>query len=109
MHLDVTPEVLASQLKIGKTDTVIEQINKAIENTNNFYKFAKHIISLNDKLKEFDSFIALSNSFPLFKIKCEDKKFLSEFTKEVNHWSNKYNVEIEKVENKNVYYIKGIR
>ncbi|MEA3316079.1 MAG: hypothetical protein U9Q30_09505 [Campylobacterota bacterium] len=109
MHLDVTAEVLASQLKIGNTETALAQIEKAIENTNNFHKFAKHIISLNDKLKPFDSFIALSNSVPHFKIKCEDELFLSDFTEELEHWSKKYNVELEKVENKNVYYIKGIK
>lgn len=109
MHLDVTAEVLASQLKIGNTKTTLEQIEKAIENTNNFYKFAKHIISLNDKLKPFDSFVGLSNSVPNFKIKCEDELFLEDFTNEVKHWSEKYNIELQKVENKNVYYIIGIK
>jgi len=109
MHLDVTAEVLASQLKLGKTPTVLAQTEKAIENTSNFHKFAKHIISLNDKLKSFDSFVALSNSVPYLKAKCEDEKFVSDFTEILQNWSNKYHVELEKVDNKNVYYIKGIK
>ena len=111
MHLDITPEVLVSQLNIGKTDSSIDQVITAIENTKDFNKFSKHIISLNDKLKHMNGFVSLSNSVPHFKIKCDTTKdsqeIIQEFTDEVKHWANKYNVELQKVDNKDVYYIIG--
>ena len=111
MHLDITPEVLVSQLNIGKTESSLALVEKAIENTKEFHKFSQHIISLNDKLKHMNGFVSLSNSVPHFKIKCDntkdDEKIIEEFTQEVNHWSNKYNVELQKVDKKDVYYIIG--
>ena len=113
MHLDITPEVLVSQLNIGKTDIAIELATKAIENTNQFDKFSKHIISLNDNLKHMSGFVSLSNSKPYLKIKCDSQndstEIVQEFTQEINHWANKYNVELQKVDNKDVYYIIGIK
>ncbi len=111
MHLDITPEVLVSQLNIGKTDSSLELVEKAMANTKDFDKFSKHIISLNDKLKHMNGFVSLSNSVPYFKIKCDttndSKEVVKEFTDEVNHWANKYNVELQKVDKKDVYYIIG--
>jgi len=113
MHLDITPEVLVSQLSIGKTDTALDLATKAIANTNQFDKFSKHIISLNDKLKHMNGFVSLSNSEPYLKIKCDTDKdsdeIIKEFTQEVHHWADKYNVELKKVDNKDVYYIIGIK
>ena len=111
MHLEVTPEVIVSQLEIGKTESSIEQASKAMKNTKDFEKFSKHIISLNDKLKHMHGFVSLSNSEHYFKIKCdsqnESDQIVEEFTQEVKHWSEKYDVELQKVENKDVYYIIG--
>ena len=109
MHLDITPEVLVAQLDLGHGEPTLNQTAKAMENTKNFDKFSKHIISLNDKLKHMNAYIALSNSHPCFKIKCENKEeeILKEFKEELNHWTEKYEVTLEKVDNKNVYYIVG--
>ena len=110
MHLDMTPEVVVSQLGLGSSDSVMEQTIKTIKNTKDFDKFSKHIISLNDKLKHMQGYIALSNSESYFKIKCENTdsdKIIEEFKEELNHWSNKYDIELQKVENKEVYYIVG--
>ena len=111
MHLDITPEVLVSQLNIGKTDSSLELVEKAIANTKEFHKFSKHIISLNDKLKHMNGFVSLSNSVPHFKIKCDttndSKAVVKEFTNEIHHWADKYNVELQRVADKDVYYIIG--
>ncbi len=111
MHLEITPEVIVSQLEVGKTEASIEQAAKAMKNTKDFDKFAKHIISLNDKLKHMQGFVSLSNTEPYFKIKCdsehESPEIIEEFTQEVKHWSEKYDVELQKVNNKDVYYIIG--
>ncbi len=111
MHLDVTAEMLLSDLEYTKTDTTISQMEGIIKNTNGFDKFAKHIISLNNNLKHMKAYIAMSNSENLLKIKCEKDdapEILEEFHEAIAKWSNKYHVEVEKLPNKEVYYIKGI-
>jgi len=110
MHIDITPEVIVTQLDLGHGDTTLDQTKTAIKNTKNFDKFSKHIISLNDKLKHMNGYIALSNSAPYFKIKCdnmENNAILKEFTEVLHNWSDKYEVNLKKVDNKDVYYIVG--
>ena len=110
MHLDITPEVLISQLGYTNNEHTIKQANDIINNTKDFDKFAKHIISLNDSLKHMNAFVALSNSHNYLKIKCGNEdatEIVKEFHEAVNHFSDKYNVEIQKVDNKEVYYIVG--
>jgi hypothetical protein len=54
----------------------------------------------------------MSNTNDYLKIKCDEsntKEIIAEFEEIVKHFSNKYNVELEKVVNKNVYYIIGIK
>lgn len=110
MHIDVTAEVLLSQLGYSKNDHILTQIKGRMDNTNGFDKFSKHLISLNDKLKHMNGYVANSNSEEYFKIKCDSndsEDILKEFHDEVLHWSDKYNVGIKKLDNKNVYYILG--
>ena len=110
MHLEITPEVIVSQLGLGSSSSVMEQTITTINNTKDFDKFSKHIISLNDKLKHMHAYISLSNSESYFKIKCEStetKEIIKEFNNEIDHWAKKYDVELKKVDNKEVYYIIG--
>ncbi len=111
MQIDVTPEVLLSQLGIAKSDAAFKQMEKAMQNTKNFSKFAKHMISLNDELKHMNAYVALSNSQDVFKIKCDNNdapEILNEFHEQVQHFGNKYNVELQPVDGKPVYYILGV-
>ena len=110
MHLEITPEVIISQLGLGTNEATMAQTITTINNTKDFDKFSKHIISLNDKLKHMNAYITLSNSESYFKIKCDNTdstEIIKEFIDELNHWSSKYEVELQKVENKDVYYILG--
>jgi hypothetical protein len=110
MNLEITPEVIATQLEIGKTEASLKQIEKNIKNTKDFNDFSKHLISLNDKLKHMHAYVGLSNKESYFKIKCDDKgleEVEKEFLEEVEHWSSKYNVELTKLDNKNIFYIIG--
>ncbi len=112
MHLEITPEVLISQLGYSHNEQTQKQVEAIIENTNNFSKFSKHIISFNDSLKHMNAFIALSNSENYLKIKCGNSdatEILKEFHEAVKHFSDKYHVEIKKLDNKEVYYIIGIK
>ena len=52
----------------------------------------------------------MSNSKDHFKIKCDEDTSadnLAAFTQLVKYWADKYKVELQKVENKNTYYIIG--
>ena len=111
MQIDMTAEVLVSQLGYSKNEQTIKQAQKIIDNTNGFDKFSKHLIGLSDHLKHMNAFIALSNSENYLKIKSGNEdatEILKEFHNEVEHFSNKYNVRVKKVPNKEVYYILGI-
>jgi protein subunit release factor A len=110
MQLKMSPEVVLSQLGYSKSDNALQQVENIINKTKNFDKFAKHIISLNDHLKKMNAYVAMSNSSNFLKIKCDEhdaKEILEEFHEEVSHWANKYNVALEKLNNKHVYYILG--
>ncbi len=110
MQLDVSPEVLLSQLGYSKSDASLQQAEKMITSTSNFDKFSKHIFSLNDHLKKMNAYIGLSNKTDYLKIKCDEndaEEILKEFHDEVSHWANKYNVKLEKMDNKPIYYILG--
>jgi len=112
MHLDVTAEMLLLELGYTRRDSTLSQIEEIIQNTRGFEKFAKHIISLNEELRHMKAYIAISNSLNYLKIKCDDNdapEILEEFHEEVKHWGNKYHVELQKVKNKEVYYIIGYR
>jgi len=111
MHLDVTSEVLISQLGYSRNEHTLQQADDIIANTKGFDKFAKHIISLNDGLKHLNAFVALSNSKKYLKVKCgnsDAKQNVKEFHTTLEHFSDKYNVKLEKLPNKEVYYIIGI-
>lgn len=110
MQIDLSPEALLTQLGYGTSTQAIEQIKKAIDNTKGFENFSKHILSLHDELAHIKGVVALSNSKNVFKIKGSvdtSKEIQKEFTELVQHWSKKYKIELEQVENKPTYYILG--
>ncbi len=112
MHLDVSAEVLLSQLGYTKTENSLSQAQKMIDNTKGFEKFSKHIISLHDHIKKMNAYVGLSNKTDFFKIKCDENdapEILEEFHQEVAHWSNKYNVALERLDQKPIYYILGTK
>jgi len=110
MHLDLTPEALLVQLGYVKNEQTLKQMNAIIDNTNGFEKFSQHLPSFNDALAIEKGFIAMSNTEDHLKIKCDvdsSADNLSAFTALVNHWAEKYKLELKKVEDKNTYYIIG--
>lgn len=52
MQIEMSPEVVLSQLGYSKSESALKQAEIMIKNTKDFEKFAKHIISLNDHLKK---------------------------------------------------------
>jgi len=111
MQIEITPEMILSQLGYTINESSLEQVTKAMNNTKGFEQFAKHLLSLNDNLKHMKAYIALSNHTELFKIKSENQNeaVLQEFHDAVKKWSDKYHVSLETIPNKAVYYILGIK
>jgi len=111
MHIELTTDSLLSQLGYSINESSSKQMENIVNNTLNFDKFSKHLLGLNDNLKHTNSYIAMSNSHNYFKIKSEttNETLLEEFNELVTKWATKYNVTIQKIENKNVYYIIGIK
>jgi hypothetical protein len=110
MHLELTPEALLAQLGYPKTEQTLNQMNSIIENTKEFSKFSQHLPSFNDALAVEKGFIAMSNTEDHLKIKCDEDSNadnLSAFKTLVDHWADKYKLELKKVPNKNTYYIIG--
>lgn len=111
MNIDITAETLLKQLKIDVNEGSLKQMDAIMNNTPNALKFFKHIFSLNDTLAHVDAFIAPSSSCDFLKIKYHgngNDEQKAEFHETVNHWADKYKVTLEKLDNKDVFYIKGI-
>jgi hypothetical protein len=110
MQIDLSAEALLSQLGYSKTESSVEQMEKIIDNTHEFDRFSKHLLSLNDNLAHIKGFITMSNSQDNLKIKGSQdlsSEISDEFIEAVEGWADKYKVELEKVDNKPTYYIIG--
>ena len=108
MH--ITNEGLLTQLGYNCDNANLSQLQTIATNTPGYDQIKKHIVALNDHLKNYGGFVAMSNSQPYFKVKIESDdplaadKALDELTK----WADKYKVTLQKVDNKRTYYILGI-
>ncbi len=111
MQIEMSPEVVLSQLGYSKSESALKQAEVMIKNTKDFEKFAKHIISLNDHLKKMNAYVGFSNKTEYLKIKCDEndsEEILKEFHNEVSHWANKYGVKVQQISERPIYYILGV-
>jgi len=95
--------------QLGYNENNLKRLDKVIKNTHGFEKIINHIVSLNDKLKHTNSFVAFSNSVPHLKIKIESTSdaLKNEAKEIIEKWAKKYNVVLEEVK-EGVYYIKKV-
>jgi len=109
MSIKADIENILIQLDYPVNEATKKQMEAIANNTPGFFSFAKHIFSLNDELKKIGAAVAMSNSKDYLKIKLpeEESDKVEEFEEIINHWSNKYKVKLQKVDNKNTYYILG--
>lgn len=102
-------EAMLTQLGYAPNDALLKQLEGIQNNTVGYEKIQKHIMDLHDHLKVDNAYVALSNSNDYFKIKIESQT--SEIAKEahekIKHFSNKFKVTLNKLENKETYYIIG--
>jgi len=105
----MTNDAILKQLDYTVTDSALAQVEKVKNNTNGFDYVEKHLINLHDQLKTHLSYVALSSNKDFFKIKNEAKgvEMIQEVDEIILKWSNKFKIDIEKVANKNTYYVLG--
>ena len=102
-------EAILRQLDYTPNEALKEQVDRILKNTRAFEKIEKHIVELHKQLKVDGSYVAMSNSEDYFKIKIDapSPELTEEAHEKINRWSNKYKVEVARVEAKDTYYIKG--
>ncbi len=108
--MKISLEGLLRQLGYNSDENSVKQLRTIEENTPGFEKIKNHIVALNDHLKPYSSYVAMSNSNPYLKIKIDtdNEKFIKEANETISKWAQKYNVVLQKVEGKETYYITGI-
>ncbi len=102
-------EVMLNQLGYTPNEALLEQMGRIIDNTREFSKIEKHIVDLHKALKVDLGYVAMSSSEDRFKIKVEtdNEAMLSEAIEKIGHFAQKYKVELQKLDGKQVYYIMG--
>ncbi|WP_304544180.1 hypothetical protein [Sulfurimonas microaerophilic] len=102
-------DAMLIQLGYAPNQTLIEQFEKIKNNTKDYAKIEKHIMDLHDHLKVNNAYVALSNSKDYLKIKIESdsNELVEEAHQKVKHFSDKYKVKLEKIPQKETYYILG--
>ena len=105
----MTRDAMLKQLGYSPNEALMSQLEKIESNTAGYEKIQKHIMDLHDHLKVDGSFVALSNSEDYFKIKIEapSAELAGEAHEKVKRFSDKFKVRVNKLENKETYYIIG--
>jgi hypothetical protein len=102
-------EAMLIQLGYAPNEALIKQLEEIENNTKGYEKIQKHIMDLHDHLKVNNAYVALSNSNSNFKIKIDSPtpELAQEAHEKVQRFSEKFKVSINKLENKETYYIEG--
>lgn len=102
-------EGLLTQFGYSVTPASLEQARRIIGNTKGFENIQRHLVALNDKLKNYLGFVGLSGSKDYFKIKntSPDEEIRKMVEDTIKQWAQKYKIEIQKVPNKETYYVIG--
>ena len=105
----MTHDAILNQLGLIPNQALLVQLQNIEKNTGGYDKIIKHILDLHEALKTSESYVALSNSNDYFKIKIDATSDVSksEAIEKINHFCEKYKVEIQKVQDKPTYYILG--
>jgi len=105
----MTQEALLKQLGYAPNEALLQQLEEIINNTKDYEKIEKHILDLHDHLKVNNAYVALSNSKNYFKIKIEapTPELVEEAHEKIQHFAEKFKVTLEKLPNKDTYYILG--
>jgi len=102
-------EAMLIQLGYAPNEALMKQLADIENNTAGYEKIQKHIMDLHDHLRVNNAYVALSNSNNYFKIKIDSPtpELAQEAHEKVKHFSEKFKVDVNKLENKETYYISG--
>lgn len=102
-------EATLVQLGYVPNKALLNQLYKIENNTIGYEKIQKHIMDLHDHLKVNGAYVALSNSNDYFKIKVDSPsaELAKEAHEKIEHFSQKYKVKVDKLKDKETYYIIG--
>jgi len=102
-------EAMLTQLGYAPNEALVKQLEEVESNTAGYEKIQKHIMDLHDHLKVNNAFVALSNSNNYFKIKIDSPtpELAEEAHEKVQHFSEKFKITLDKLDNKETYYIIG--
>lgn len=102
-------DAMLTQLGYVPNEALVKQLKRIQGNTLSYEKIEKHILDLNDHVKVNNAYVALSNSKDYFKIKIDSPTaaLAEEAHEKIRHFSEKFKVKIEKLPNKETYYILG--
>ncbi|WP_415396576.1 hypothetical protein [Sulfurimonas sp. CS5] len=102
-------DAMLTQLGYTPNGALLNQLERIEKNTTGYEKIQKHIMDLHDHLRVDGSYVAMSNSNDCFKIKVEapSVEIAAEAHEKIQHFSDKFKVTINKLENKETYYIVG--
>lgn len=102
-------EAMLIQLGYSPNDALVKQLQRIEENTAGYEKIQKHIMDLHDHLRVDESYVAMSNTNDFFKIKIESPslEIAQEAHEKIRHFSEKFKITVNKLDNKETYYIVG--
>ncbi len=102
-------EAMLTQLGYVPNEALLKQLKRIESNTLGYEKIRKHIMDLHVTLKVDNSFVAMSNTNDCFKIKVGlvSPEVAQEAHEKIQHFSDKFKVEVNKLDNKETYYIVG--
>lgn len=102
-------DAMLTQLGYLPNDALLGQLERIEKSTAGYEKIRKHIMDLHDALKVDNSFVAMSNTVDRFKIKIEapSPEIAEEAHEKIKHFSDKFKVTLNRLENKDTYYIEG--
>ena len=100
---------MLNQLGYTPNDVLVEQFQRIKANTVGYEKIEKHIMDLHNALKPLSSYVAMSNSNDFLKIKIDATvpALKEEAFEKIEHFSDKFKVELKKVDGKDTFYIIG--
>jgi len=105
----MTQEAILNQLGYIPNEALGEQLSRIEANTKGYEKIVKHIMDLHEALKTDKSYVAMSNSNDYFKIKIDTVSDIgsADALEKINHFADKYKVQLQKVEGKPTFYVLG--
>jgi len=104
-------DAILKQLGYVPNEALLSQLEGIKINTHAYEKIEKHMLDLNDHLKVNNSHVAMSNSESYFKIKIgslSDECKVEAYEK-IDHFSDKFKVNVKRVEGKDTFYILGFK